>query len=180
MTLRGAIAPTGSYSQYKGGAITSNRDVTAATMVFLENTGGVGGAIGARGSIDVFGATFQGNRAAFGGGALFTDTGSVTVVDASFTGNRVPGIYTGTAGAIALYADRPLRILRATFEDNGARQAGAVYAGGTVELSSATFARNQAVEFAGALYANREVAITDGTFVENRVGIGAKIGRAHV
>ena len=123
-------------------------------------------------------ATFDGNKADFGG-AIF-NSGTLTVNDGSFEGNTA----TKAAGAIYNAADAKLTVDGVTFASNSSAIAGAINnSDGTVTIKNSTFKGNDAGKSMGGAVRNNSgsapeksiITITGSTFEGNKAGNGGAV-----
>lgn len=100
-----------------------------------------GGALWNEGNTKIFGGTFSGNTADFGG-AIYNNGGDLTIFNAVFTGNAAET----SGGAIYL-------------------------ASGKVQLQGGKFTGNTAEKYGGAVYIEKgELTVFKGSFTENTAG----------
>ncbi|MDR2705018.1 MAG: hypothetical protein LBC02_04485, partial [Planctomycetaceae bacterium] len=161
---------SGSTSSYYGGAIyLQGGELNAQKVSFSSclNTSYYGGAITAygynygyeddlnynyRSRINVDGANFTGNRAAYGGGAIYLNQGDLTGNGATFSGNAANENYYGYGGAIYL-TNSTATLENATFTNNIAGYGGAISSeNSNLYLKGTNFTLNNATGYGGAIF----------------------------
>lgn len=140
-----------------GGAIQSY-GTTVRNSTFEDNRSNVrGGAIYARGPVDIERSTFTGNQGSDGSAIYMASGDSVRVVDSTFSGNA------GAGFGAAIVAYGVTTVSGSTFEDN---TEGALDLWGSSTVSNSTFVRNGgyvAVDMADG-------SVTNSTFLDNPSG----------
>ncbi|MBL7201096.1 MAG: PKD domain-containing protein [Anaerolineae bacterium] len=173
-TVTAGQASSGSYPDYRGGALYVDSHLSGHTppelthIAFIGNLASQdGGALYNRSNPALTDITFDRNRASSYGGALY-NTGNSTLTNVTFSGNssrRGGGM--GNTGSPTL--------INATFSGNSADwYGGAMYNTSTSSpsLINATFSENSAVWYGGAMYntSTSSPALINATFSGNSAG----------
>ena len=165
-----------------GGAVYALNAISITDTVFEENEANWGGAIFDKGNSSIKNANFNKNHAQYYGGAIYTTNGT-TIEDSHFIENKTlqgGGIY------INNNAQNPTIVSNTSFEKNSVDYGGAgifVDKNSKLEVTSSTFAKNDAVRGAGissAATGDVDTELTnikvEGTsFTENEALMGAGI-----
>lgn len=170
------VADSASSVTVNGGTLSGNTATGGTNYMSSGDGNGVGGAIYARGTLNVTDTTLTNNAASRGhakGGAIYSDQAAITLAltNKSVTGNTVTGRYgasstagTGYGGAIYAYlGSGTLSFTDATISNNVAN-------GGTSYMSY-----NGGAASGGAVYAegaNLAVTVTDSTVSSNSANAG--------
>lgn len=120
--------------------------------------------------------TFNNNRAAVSGGAMYIFTGTMRIEDSAFTNNTV----TNSSNGGAIYVDQSdVAIVDTTFTNNSATngQGGAIHNRyGMLDLQRVEMRQNSADNGSGgAIYNGRSLTITDSTLANNRATNGGAL-----
>ena len=167
------VTVTGTFS---GNEATGNEATGKGGAIYNDGTLDQAGKKG--GIMTITDATFDGNKADFGG-AIF-NTGTLTINGGSFEGNTA----TKAAGAIYNAADAQLTVDGVTFANNSSAKAGAINNyDGTVAISDSTFKGNDAGKSMGGAVTNTSgsapgksiITITGSTFEGNKAGNGGAV-----
>ena len=159
----------GNVATSSGGAIFTSKGSTKVAFTDLADnaaTSGFGGAIYATSSGDTLtiqGGAVSGNTAANSGGAIYayhTDVVIEVAVDENSeeTTTRFDGNESQKFGGAIYVVSAGADVDQATFVYNAAETGGAIYAGGNVTLTDATFTSNSASNWGGAIYMKSGVA----------------------
>ena len=166
-------------AEKSGGAIyvaTSSVALTNTTLTGNVATTGPGGAIYATSTgetLTIQGGEVSGNSAANSGGAIYAyHTAVVVEVGVDENSEETATVFAENEsekfGGAIYVAAASADIEGATFTGNEAETGGAIYAGGNVTLTDATFTSNAASNWGGALYMKDGVASFTGVeFSEN-------------
>ena len=167
------VTVTGTFS---GNEATGNEATGKGGAIYNDGTLDKAGKKG--GIMTITDATFDGNKADFGG-AIF-NTGTLTINGGSFEGNTADK----AAGAIYNAADAQLTVDGVTFANNSSAKAGAINNyDGTVAISDSTFKGNDAGKSMGGAVTNTSgsapgksiITITGSTFEGNKAGNGGAV-----
>ena len=175
-TIAGAAAVSisgvtiaGGHADYFGGAILNGGRLTLTDCVLSGNSAGFfGGAIYNTGSLTITGGGLSNNFAEFRAGAIYSETGSTLTLDhTTLSGNS-----SSVGGAIDNH-DGTLTIVASTLSGNFTTGAhggagGAIHSGGlggTIAISSSTFAANVGAWEGGAIYVGSGVLTIDTTTI---------------
>ena len=152
-----ATGNSGAIAQHNTASVLNLTDVD-----FIQNSADWGGAIVARGTVDITGGEFDGNTSNDGGGAIYLATlankgHQLDINGTSFINNSTAGVTVDGGGAIASFSD--LVVSNATFTGNSAQGTGDGGAGGAVimgsvstnEINNTTFSNNTAATSGGAI-----------------------------
>ena len=177
-------------SFYTDNGLGKGAGVTVTGTFSVNEATGKGGAIYNDGTLDqnstkpsggimtITDATFDGNKADFGG-AIF-NTGTLTINRGSFEGNTAKS----AAGAIYNAAEAELTVDGVTFASNSSAIAGAINnSDGTVTIKNSTFKGNDAGKSMGGAVRNNSgsapeksiITITGSTFEGNKAGNGGAV-----
>jgi CSLREA domain-containing protein len=153
-----------------GGGVYAGDGITITGSVFQDNVGtdasNHGGALYvAAGGVMISGTQFLNNSTPLGrGGAVWVQSGNATVSNARFErGSSADG-----GGLVAL---GPLTLINTNFVSNtttGSGNAGAVYAGGVVNVQGGLFQGNSTTGAGGGLYAASTLTVTAARFINNQ------------
>jgi predicted outer membrane repeat protein len=132
------------------------------------SSGGSGGGIRNRGTLNVTNSTFSGNSATYYGGGIYNDD-TLNITNSTFSGNLTSvggGIYNGYG---------TLNITNSTFSGNSADSGGGIYvAYGTVTVTDSTFDGDNAGYGGGGGINNEDtLTVNDSTFSDNSATNGA-------
>ena len=179
-----------------GGALFISGDAVINNSSFSSNvhsnsttnsTNG-GGAIYVKGSLTVNAASFTMNNAAGNGasrgGAIYADVSTVDIIDSLFRNNRA----VNNGGAVTLAGRCIATITSTNFENNTSTQAygGAIYAQGTLTITSNYFYLNRSTRDGGAIYFDQHnnasapgsISVETSLFTQNSSGVApSQIGR---
>ena len=155
---------------------SQNRATAQSGCLYQKNLGGScwyhgGGAIfNDRGTVNVTGSTFTGNRADTGG-AIYNHRGALTITGSIFSDNSASGMW-GGGGIASDAAYAYLLVANSTFSDNSANSGGGVFSSGnTLNVVNSTFVGNRAA-VGGGLYAgqNPSETILKNTIIADSAG----------
>jgi CSLREA domain-containing protein len=174
-TLMGNVAENNGGAIYSTGVLTLTNTILSFNTAKLANGGGV---YIEDGAVNVYGGTFQNNRASYSGGAFFNDyqsesvKGQLDIQGALFFGNSADN---GDGGAIA--SESALRINQSTFSLNSAENnGGAVYhkGGDGIRIEKSLFSFNLTrLDNGGGLYLSTTGGtnyLLDSTLTRNDAG----------
>jgi CSLREA domain-containing protein len=164
-------------SDAEGGAVRALEEVavTLASVVFEGNQADRGGAVMARGTLNVSDATFTDNAAKGSGGAIYAAGVAVTVSAATFEANTADS----GAGLFADHDQAQISVEKTAFTRNVAsfrgggfylKHGGAMLGAATVLLRGTTFSKNADQSSGGggvAITGVSSVTVEDCVFVEN-------------
>jgi predicted outer membrane repeat protein len=149
-------------------------DLTVINVNFTDGGGSgtdEGGAIQNRGTLDVEGGTFSGNKTGEYGGAIYND-GHMTVTNATFTGNLAPyggAIYTeddaSIGGSSFTWNKAPT-----LFGDRDNSDGGAIYNDGDLDIANSGFLANSTGGYGGAIYTDDDLQAGHITVTANAAG----------
>lgn len=118
------------------------------------NGGGRGGAISweSTGTLTINASHFEGNQAAYFGGAIYPITGTVHINDSSFVGNAVTNSAQGNGGGAIYNTGATVVITNTTFATNASAFAGgAIGNKGSLALLNSTLSDNTAFTIGGGI-----------------------------
>jgi hypothetical protein len=155
-------------------SITSS-SLTGNSTVWVNGSGGMGGAVYNEGSLHVTNSNVIGNRAdnVYGGGIAHYD-GSAVVINSTFTDNST---YQGGG----IYSRAPLTVTGSTFTRNTAAYGGGISNRGVGNLNSTTFISNTADRTfsftgdGGGIFNAGTLQVASGKFIGNNGQRGAGI-----
>lgn len=164
---------TGSYTENKatgasygnGGAIYSEGTIETIDATFENNSAKAsGGAIcnNKNGEITNISGTFDSNTAGgvSAGGAIYND-GSITNITANFINNQATQTSYGNGGAIINKSQGNITRLVADFTSNSAaKNGGAIYNDGIINIINSNFKLNSATKNGGAIYTTTNAKIS--------------------
>ncbi len=147
---------------YRGAGLYAQSAVRVTGGLFEHNhAASTGGAIDARGGLNVSNATFRSNSA-LTGGAIWAE-GATSIGDSQFFDNAVQS--GGNGGAVVVQG--ATTIANSWFENNGpANIGGAMYIIGASTIDHSTFISNTA-RLAGGVYASGRTTLSDVAFISN-------------
>ena len=162
-TFGGDTAELGNSSTSSGGAIEqlAGASLTMDNVGFGHNTGDYGGALMARGTVDITGGYFDNNSSHDGGGAIYVGTlankgHKLNINGTDFTNNHTDGVGLDGGGAIGSFSDLVVR--NARFKGNHvdgevSHGGGAVFMGAvsTNNISDSDFEQNTSATAGGAI-----------------------------
>ncbi len=151
-----ATSNSGAIAQHDTNSVLKLTDVN-----FTKNSADWGGAIVARGTVDIIGGSFTGNTSNDGGGAIYLATlankgHKLNIDGTTFSENSTEGVGSDGGGAIGSFSDLVLK--NATFTGNHVDGAtsnggGAIFMGSvsTNDIYNTTFTGNQSATNGGAI-----------------------------
>lgn len=149
------------------GAIYNAGKLTISDCTFSANIADSGGgAIGNRGNLKVTDSLFDDNHtpSVLGGGAIEQYKSKAVITNTTFSNNSLHAIH--GVGA-------KMKLINCTFSGNsgGTEPGGAIFAGGSkIKISNCTFSGNSAQD-GGAIFAVGTMGISSSTFVDNTADI---------
>lgn len=148
-----------------GGAILNEGGTVKITGgLYSSNAAEGGGAIfNAGGQLWVTSAYFDNNQAS-SGGAIFNG-GYMKVASTIFSGNGATG---GSGGAIDNTTGAPNTIISSSFLGNTAKDGGAIYNCGALEIEGSSLTGNIA-DYGGGIYNNNGSLLVEGTTIEYNI-----------
>lgn len=164
------------HSKMIGGAIglpagASNAELVITGGTFENNNApgewgnGFGGAIfvydGQK--IQIKNATFEGNKAEYGGAIYAGKTAEIQ--NCTFTNNHADE----NGGAILAYA--PITVTDSTFTKNEATYGGAIFDGKDTTITNSTFKGNNAQQYGGALYVAEKTTVQSSLITKNQSSV---------
>ncbi len=151
------VSQGSSSAHHGGGAIytASNGSLSLnnATFSYNQASGGDGGAVCVylNSTATLNNSTFANNTAYQGGGSIYADTATVTIRNSHFHDNLATN---GNGGSVNFHNNCTTTISGSTFNNNTSTylDGGAVYAQGTIDISSCYFTENVSFRSGGAVY----------------------------
>lgn len=155
---------SGNVATGNSGAIAQNdgnAKLTLNNVSFDNNSADWGGAIVARGTVDITGGSFTGNTSSDGGGAIYLATlankgHKLSINGTTFTNNSTAGVDVDGGGAIGSFSDLTLK--NSTFAGNhvdgtASHGGGALFLGSvsTNDIQNVTFTSNTSATNGGAI-----------------------------
>lgn len=120
------------FNIYQGGDLTISGVTVSGANSFSLN----GGAFNNLGTLSIFNSTISGNTVKNSGGAIYNG-GTLTLTNSTIAGNTSNE---GFGGAIFNQSSKTLTITNSTLSGNGAFEGGAIYNGGTFNISNTILA----------------------------------------
>ena len=160
----------------RGGAVSVDgdewvSDVEVSGTTFTGNSGGEGGAIRTnQATLSVIDSEFEGNTSRDDDGGAIRIRGedhSITIDDSTFRANEADS----RGGAVGS-AQSNVTLTNSTFVDNEAGSVAGALLAREADVSTSTFAGNQAGLSGGAVATFRETTLSTSTFTDNHTGSG--------
>jgi predicted outer membrane repeat protein len=128
-----------------------------------------GGAIAARGAVEVSASTLNSNTAELGNGGAISTVGAVTVAASTLNSNTAEGSGGAISTITTVAVSESSTVSSNTAKDNG----GAISALGAVTVSASTLNSNTATEGDGGGISAREVTVSASTLNSNTATLGS-------